>query len=70
MHDAPPTHHISPTESLSETLLPSIFPPTATHPLQVENGKGAMPAWAGRLDEDQIESVANWVFKQVGDHWQ
>ncbi len=24
-----------------------------------------MPAWEGRLDSDEIESVAEYVFKQV-----
>nr|BAC54100.1 precursor cytochrome c6 [Chlorella vulgaris] len=37
---------------------------------QVENGKGAMPAWSGRLDSDEIESVAEYVFKQAeGNLW-
>ena len=29
---------------------------------QVENGKGAMPAWANRLDEDEIQAVAEYVY--------
>ncbi|KAI7836524.1 hypothetical protein COHA_009624 [Chlorella ohadii] len=38
--------------------------------LAVENGKGAMPAWEGRLDSDEIESVAEYVFKQAeGNLW-
>uniref|UniRef100_Q7M1S4 Cytochrome c-553 n=1 Tax=Chlorella vulgaris TaxID=3077 RepID=Q7M1S4_CHLVU len=37
---------------------------------QVENGKGAMPAWSGRLDSDEINSVAEYVFKQAnGNLW-
>lgn len=37
---------------------------------QVENGKGAMPAWAGRLSEDEIRSVAAYVYDQAsGDKW-
>ena len=28
-----------------------------------------MPAWSGRLDSDEIESVAEYVFKQVGAGW-
>ncbi len=32
---------------------------------QVENGKNAMPAWADRLDEDEIQAVAAFVFSQV-----
>jgi mono/diheme cytochrome c family protein len=30
--------------------------------MQVQNGKGAMPAWKDALDEDEIEAVANYVF--------
>lgn len=33
---------------------------------QVENGKGAMPAWEGRLSEEEIQGVAAYVLKQVG----
>ena len=29
------------------------------------NGKGAMPAWGDRLDEEEIEAVANYVFEQA-----
>lgn len=29
---------------------------------QVSNGKGAMPAWEDRLSEDEIQSVAEYVF--------
>ncbi|KAL4421292.1 hypothetical protein ABPG75_010583 [Micractinium tetrahymenae] len=37
---------------------------------QVENGKGAMPAWDGRLSEDEIQGVAAYVLKQAeGDLW-
>ncbi|KAI3432457.1 hypothetical protein D9Q98_004007 [Chlorella vulgaris] len=37
---------------------------------QVENGKNAMPAWADRLDEDEIQAVAAFVFSQAsGDLW-
>ncbi|KAG2499973.1 hypothetical protein HYH03_002258 [Edaphochlamys debaryana] len=32
---------------------------------QVENGKGAMPAWADRLSEEEIASVAEYVYKQA-----
>jgi hypothetical protein len=35
--------------------------------VQVENGKGAMPAWAGRLDDDEIQAVAEYVYKQALD---
>lgn len=29
---------------------------------QVQNGKGAMPAWENVLEEEEIEAVANYVF--------
>lgn len=34
---------------------------------QVENGKGGMPAWADRLDEEEIQSVAAYVYKQAAE---
>ncbi|GLI69069.1 hypothetical protein VaNZ11_013613, partial [Volvox africanus] len=34
---------------------------------QVENGKGAMPAWADRLSEEEIQSVAEYVYKQAAE---
>jgi cytochrome c6 len=38
--------------------------------IQVENGKGAMPAWAGTLDEDEIQAVAAYVYDQAqGSKW-
>jgi cytochrome c6 len=37
---------------------------------QVRNGKGAMPAWEGRLDDDEIVAVANYVYDQAaGNKW-
>lgn len=37
---------------------------------QVINGKNAMPAWGDRLDPDEIESVAAYVYDQAsGDKW-
>ncbi|WIA14463.1 hypothetical protein OEZ86_012959 [Tetradesmus obliquus] len=37
---------------------------------QVENGKGAMPAWSGTLDDDEIAAVAAYVYDQAsGDKW-
>jgi cytochrome c6 len=37
---------------------------------QVRNGKGAMPAWEGRLDDDEIEAVVAYVYDQAaGDKW-
>jgi cytochrome c6 len=35
---------------------------------QVENGKGAMPAWADRLDEDEIAAVAAYVFETASNN--
>ncbi|KAK9837456.1 hypothetical protein WJX81_003880 [Elliptochloris bilobata] len=32
---------------------------------QVENGKNAMPAWAGRLDDEEIQNVAAYVYNQA-----
>ena len=38
--------------------------------MQVTNGKNAMPAWAGRLSEDEIQDVAAFVFNQArNDLW-
>lgn len=38
---------------------------------QVTNGKNAMPAFGGRLDEDEIANVAAYVFDQAsGDKWE
>ena len=36
---------------------------------QVTNGKGAMPAFSGRLDPHQIESVAAYVLAQADADW-
>ncbi|MEO0457924.1 MAG: c-type cytochrome, partial [Cyanobacteria bacterium P01_A01_bin.114] len=36
---------------------------------QVTNGKNAMPAFAGRLTSDQIESVAAYVLDQAEKGW-
>eukprot|EP00274_Cyanoptyche_gloeocystis_P005037 CAMPEP_0196654304 /NCGR_PEP_ID=MMETSP1086-20130531/4012_1 /TAXON_ID=77921 /ORGANISM="Cyanoptyche gloeocystis , Strain SAG4.97" /LENGTH=150 /DNA_ID=CAMNT_0041985989 /DNA_START=80 /DNA_END=532 /DNA_ORIENTATION=- len=36
---------------------------------QVTNGKNAMPAFGGRLAEDEIESVAKYVYEQAGSDW-
>ena len=37
---------------------------------QVTNGKNAMPAFGGRLDEDDIKNVAAYVFDQAtGAKW-
>ncbi len=36
---------------------------------QVKNGKNAMPAFGGRLSEDQIAAVANYVLEQSEKGW-
>jgi cytochrome c6 len=36
---------------------------------QVTNGKNAMPAFGGRLDNDEIENVAHFVLKQSETGW-
>eukprot|EP00884_Botryococcus_braunii_P019255 jgi/Botrbrau1/6012/Bobra.104_1s0039.1 len=36
---------------------------------QVTNGKNAMPAWGDRLSEEEIESVAAYVFKTADAGW-
>ncbi|KAI8474502.1 MAG: cytochrome c6 precursor [Monoraphidium minutum] len=37
---------------------------------QVENGKGAMPAWDGRLSDEEIQGVSAYVFDQAsGNKW-
>jgi cytochrome c6 len=36
---------------------------------QVTNGKNAMPAFKGRLNNQQIEDVANYVLEQAEKGW-
>ncbi|MEL6500197.1 MAG: c-type cytochrome, partial [Cyanobacteria bacterium J06623_1] len=36
---------------------------------QVNNGKLAMPAFKGRLKDDEIESVAAYVLEQAANDW-
>lgn len=36
---------------------------------QVTNGKAAMPAFKGRLTDEQIEDVANYVLSQAEKDW-
>ena len=36
---------------------------------QVTNGKGAMPAFKGRLKAEQIENVAAYVLQQADNGW-
>lgn len=37
--------------------------------LQVQNGKAAMPAFKGRLNDEQIEAVADYVLEQAEKGW-
>lgn len=36
---------------------------------QVKNGKNAMPAFGGRLADEDIENVANYVLTQAEQGW-
>lgn len=36
---------------------------------QITNGKNGMPAFKGRLTDEQIEDVANYVLEQAGKDW-
>nr|YP_009510971.1 cytochrome c553 [Hydropuntia rangiferina]AXI96644.1 cytochrome c553 [Hydropuntia rangiferina]UAD87327.1 cytochrome c553 [Hydropuntia rangiferina] len=36
---------------------------------QVKNGKNAMPAFGGRLSDDDIDNVANYVLSQSENGW-
>ena len=36
---------------------------------QVKNGKNAMPAFGGRLADEDIENVANYVLNQAENGW-
>jgi cytochrome c6 len=36
---------------------------------QITNGKAAMPAFRGRLSEQQIEDVATYVLSQADKGW-
>lgn len=40
--------------------------PTRLYELQIQNGKGQMPAWEGNLEDDEIEAVANYVYATAG----
>lgn len=37
---------------------------------QVTNGKNAMPAFGGRLGDDEIENVAAYVIKSSDEGWE
>lgn len=34
--------------------------------VQIQNGKGQMPAWEGTLDDEEIEAVGNYVYATAG----
>ena len=51
-----------PCDDFPLTSLPPFSLPPTNH--QVTNGKNAMPAFGGRLDEDEIKNVAAYVFDQ------
>ncbi len=36
---------------------------------QVTNGKGAMPAFGGRLTDEDIANVATYVITKSGEGW-
>ena len=52
-------------EALEENKMNSIKAIT----YQVTNGKNAMPAFGGRLDDNEIEDVANFVLSQSEKGW-
>lgn len=52
-------------EALEENSMNSIAAITT----QVTNGKNAMPAFGGKLADDDIENVANYVLSQSEQGW-
>nr|YP_009244138.1 cytochrome c553 [Gelidium elegans]AMK96380.1 cytochrome c553 [Gelidium elegans] len=53
------------TGALEENEMKSVLAITN----QVKNGKNAMPAFGGRLSDDDIENVANYVLDQAENGW-
>ena len=53
------------TDALEENGMNSILAITT----QVKNGKNAMPAFGGRLTDEDIENVANYVLNQSEQGW-
>lgn len=53
-------------EALEENSMNSIVAITT----QVKNGKNAMPAFGGKLSDDDIDNVANYVIIQSEQEWQ
>ena len=55
-------------EALEQYLEGGLKPSSIVY--QVTNGKNAMPAFGGRLDDDEIQNVAAYVFDQAtGSKW-
>ena len=55
-------------EALEEYLSGGLKPESIVY--QVTNGKNAMPAFGGRLDDDEISNVAAYVYDQAtGNKW-
>nr|YP_011007588.1 cytochrome c6 [Syringoderma abyssicola]WAM65017.1 cytochrome c6 [Syringoderma abyssicola] len=52
-------------EALSDNQMNSVSAIT----YQVTNGKNAMPAFGGRLSDDDIQDVANFVLSQSVKNW-
>nr|YP_009546376.1 cytochrome c553 [Gelidium gabrielsonii]YP_009546599.1 cytochrome c553 [Gelidium kathyanniae]YP_009565091.1 cytochrome c553 [Gelidium galapagense]AYO27724.1 cytochrome c553 [Gelidium gabrielsonii]AYO27947.1 cytochrome c553 [Gelidium kathyanniae]QBA96442.1 cytochrome c553 [Gelidium galapagense] len=53
------------TDALEENEMKSVLAITN----QVKNGKNAMPAFGGRLADEDIENVANYVLDQAENGW-
>lgn len=53
------------TDALEKNEMKSVLAITN----QVKNGKNAMPAFGGRLADDDIENVANYVLDQAENGW-
>ena len=55
-------------DALDQYLTGGLKPESIVY--QVTNGKNAMPAFGGRLDDDEIANVAAYVFDQAtGNKW-
>lgn len=52
-------------EALENNSMNSVFAITT----QVKNGKNAMPAFGGRLADEDIDNVANYVLSQSEQGW-
>lgn len=52
-------------DALEENLMNSVTAIT----MQVKNGKNAMPAFGGRLTDEEIDNVAHYVLSQSEQGW-